>query len=206
MKAIIRCPSLACAAALFASALLLAPGSSFAFTAGTSLRSAAATNNNHRRNLMMFSGGGSGDDVDEEGQAKEKVPLGTYNPLRLAVLKLGFTELRWTSPLNYEKRDGQYKCANCGTLLFTAEASTIQGVGGPASSERPRARFPCTASGTGGSNAAVASARVTWDMCFRTGQDEWMWWTMPVFWMAFPHQICRWATQTRLVLVCHDIA
>ena len=81
---------------------------------------------------MMFSGGGSGDDVDvDEGQAKEKVPIGTYNPFRLAVLKLGFTELRWTSPLNYEKRDGQYKCANCGTLLFTAEGKYNSGSGWP---------------------------------------------------------------------------
>ena len=133
----IRRPSLAYAA-IFASALLVAPGSSFAhafhaFTGGTSSRSAAATNNNHRRIPIMFSGGGSGND-DGEGQAaeaKEKVPIGTYNPLRLAVLKLGLTELRWTSPLNYEKRDGKYKCANCGTLLFTADGKYNSGSGWP---------------------------------------------------------------------------
>lgn len=133
MKRIHR-PSLAYAA-IFASALLVAPGSSFAhaFTGGTPSRSAAATNNNHRRNAMMFSGGGSGN-YDGEGQAaeeKEKVPIGTYNPLRLAVLKMGLTELRWTSPLNYEKRDGKYKCANCGTLLFTADGKYNSGSGWP---------------------------------------------------------------------------
>ena len=135
MKARMHRPSLACsAAALFISALLVAPSSSFAqaFTAGTSLRPAAATNMNHRRNLMMFSGGGSGDDDVNEGKAKEsKVPIGTYNPLRLAVLKLGLTELRWTSPLNYEKRDGKYKCAYCGELLFTADGKYNSGSGWP---------------------------------------------------------------------------
>ena len=43
---------------------------------------------------------------------------GTINPLRLAVLKLGFTEPRFTSPLNYETRAGIYKCANCKSTLF----------------------------------------------------------------------------------------
>jgi len=45
----------------------------------------------------------------------------TYNPFRLAVLKLGFTEPRFTSPLNYEKRDGLYVCANCKSPLFDSE-------------------------------------------------------------------------------------
>lgn len=122
-----RSPPLVCAAAaLFASALLVASDSSFAhaFAAGTSL-SAATSNHHRRRSLMMFSGGSGG---DEEG---EEVPIGTYNPLRLAVLKLGFTELRWTSRLNYEKRDGEYKCANCGTLLFTADGKYNSGSGWP---------------------------------------------------------------------------
>ena len=78
--------------------------------------------------MTMFSGG---NDSETEGGTKEKVPIGTYNPLRLAVLKLGFTELRWTSPLNYEKRDGQYNCANCGTQLFDADGKYDSGSGWP---------------------------------------------------------------------------
>lgn len=96
---------------------------------------------------MMFSGG-EGDDGDQQATAADADPptassattdkessdkqqLGTYNPLRLAVLKLGFTELRWTSPLNYEKRDGAYNCANCGTALFDAAGKYDSGSGWP---------------------------------------------------------------------------
>eukprot|EP00563_Minutocellus_polymorphus_P002265 CAMPEP_0181028702 /NCGR_PEP_ID=MMETSP1070-20121207/4806_1 /TAXON_ID=265543 /ORGANISM="Minutocellus polymorphus, Strain NH13" /LENGTH=173 /DNA_ID=CAMNT_0023105963 /DNA_START=134 /DNA_END=655 /DNA_ORIENTATION=+ len=86
--------------------------------------------------MAMFSGGGdegeeSGANTPETEGGKGKVPIGTYNPLRLAVLKMGFTELRWTSPLNYEKRDGQYKCANCGTHLFNADGKYDSGSGWP---------------------------------------------------------------------------
>lgn len=56
---------------------------------------------------------------------------GTFNPLRLAVLKLGMTELKWTSPLNYEKRPGQYECANCGTPLFDSSGKYDSGSGWP---------------------------------------------------------------------------
>ena len=55
---------------------------------------------------------------DDDDDSKDGSVVGTWNPLRLAVLKLGFTELRFTSPLNYEKRDGLYRCANCQTVLF----------------------------------------------------------------------------------------
>ena len=55
----------------------------------------------------------------------------TFNPLRLAVLKLGMTELKWTSPLNYEKRPGQYECANCGTPLFDSSGKYDSGSGWP---------------------------------------------------------------------------
>mmetsp|Transcript_13153 Transcript_13153/g.27177 ORF Transcript_13153/g.27177 Transcript_13153/m.27177 type:complete len:229 (-) Transcript_13153:463-1149(-) len=63
---------------------------------------------------------------------KSKVSqFGTWNPLRLAVLKLGFTELRFTSPLNYEKRSGSYNCANCGTVLFDSVGKYNSGTGWP---------------------------------------------------------------------------
>lgn len=68
-------------------------------------------------------------DSSEETTIKE---VGrTWNPLRLAVLKLGMTELRWTSPLNYEKRDGTYSCAYCGNNLFDSRGKYDSGSGWP---------------------------------------------------------------------------
>ena len=46
----------------------------------------------------------------------------TWNPLRLLVLKAGFTEPMYTSPLNSEKRDGSYSCAFCGNILFDSSS------------------------------------------------------------------------------------
>ena len=57
--------------------------------------------------------------------------IGTFNPLRLAVLKLGLTELKYTSPLNYENRVGEYDCANCGTTLFDSNGKYDSGSGWP---------------------------------------------------------------------------
>ena len=80
-------------------------------------------------------GGGAGDDEENAGATatatKSSDSIGTYNPLRLAVLKLGLTELRWTSPLNYEKREGFYNCANCGTRLFDSQGKYDSGSGWP---------------------------------------------------------------------------
>ena len=53
------------------------------------------------------------------------------NPLRLAVLRLGWTEPAWTSPLNYGKRDGDFECAGCGQRLFTGTAKFDSGTGWP---------------------------------------------------------------------------
>ena len=53
------------------------------------------------------------------------------NPLRLAVLRLGFTEPAFTSPLNYDKRDGEYQCAGCGNVLFDHQAKFNSGSGWP---------------------------------------------------------------------------
>jgi len=46
----------------------------------------------------------------------------TWNPLRLAVLRLGLTEPMATSPLNYGKYDGEFTCAYCGQTLFDSSA------------------------------------------------------------------------------------
>jgi len=96
----------------------------------------------------MFSGGSDGETevaalkppvVDESAENKkssgvndpESKNSGTKNPLRLAVLKLGVTEPRFTSPLNYEERDGIYKCAGCGTTLFDSRGKYNSGSGWP---------------------------------------------------------------------------
>ncbi|KAL9191244.1 hypothetical protein ACHAXT_000950 [Thalassiosira profunda] len=57
--------------------------------------------------------------------------MGTWNPLSLAVLKLGFTEPAWTSPLNYKKAEGTYLCANCRTPLFSSTGKYDSGSGWP---------------------------------------------------------------------------
>lgn len=55
----------------------------------------------------------------------------TWNPLRLAVLRLGFTEPAMTSPLNYGKFDGEFSCAYCGAPLFDSSAKYDSGSGWP---------------------------------------------------------------------------
>ena len=62
---------------------------------------------------------------------KDEEFQGTVNPLRLAVLKLGLTELKFTSPLNYEKRIGSYNCASCGSYLFDLQGKYDSGSGWP---------------------------------------------------------------------------
>jgi peptide-methionine (R)-S-oxide reductase len=63
-------------------------------------------------------------DTDNKG-------AGTWNPMSLAVLRLGFTEPAWTSPLNYQKAAGTYKCASCGTALFSSNGKFDSGSGWP---------------------------------------------------------------------------
>ena len=45
------------------------------------------------------------------------------------------TELPGSSPLNYEKREGSYHCANCGIELFKSTAKFDSGSGWPSFSE-----------------------------------------------------------------------
>ena len=45
------------------------------------------------------------------------------------------TELPGSSPLNYEKREGSYHCANCGIELFKSSAKFDSGSGWPSFSE-----------------------------------------------------------------------
>lgn len=70
-------------------------------------------------------------------KAKEEETMGdnykvkTWNPFRLAVLRLGMTELPAISPLNYGKYDGTFNCAYCGQELFDSSAKYDSGSGWP---------------------------------------------------------------------------
>ena len=66
-----------------------------------------------------------------DDNAEGKIEAKTWNPLRLAVLKLGMTEPAWTSPWNYQKKEGTFSCAYCGQDLFDSNAKYDSGSGWP---------------------------------------------------------------------------
>jgi peptide-methionine (R)-S-oxide reductase len=76
----------------------------------------------NRKDTMCFS---SKDDEQEDFEVQ------TWNPLRLAVLKLGLTEPAMTSPFNYGKKEGIFTCAYCGKELFDSNAKYDSGSGWP---------------------------------------------------------------------------
>jgi peptide-methionine (R)-S-oxide reductase len=55
----------------------------------------------------------------------------TLSPDQFYVLRQHGTERAGTSPLNYEKRSGVFKCAACGQPLFTADTKFESGTGWP---------------------------------------------------------------------------
>lgn len=69
--------------------------------------------------------------ASEPEDKDQSAVIGTWNPFRLAVLKLGLTEPKYLSPLNYEKRQGTYACANCGSNLFDSKGKYDSGSGWP---------------------------------------------------------------------------
>lgn len=52
-------------------------------------------------------------------------------PEQYRVLRKEGTEPAWTSPLNDEKRKGQFVCAGCGTPLFSSDMKFDSGTGWP---------------------------------------------------------------------------
>jgi peptide-methionine (R)-S-oxide reductase len=62
--------------------------------------------------------------TDEEWRQK-------LNPAQFQVLRKHGTERAGTSPLNAEKRTGQFVCAGCGKPLFTSDTKFESGTGWP---------------------------------------------------------------------------
>jgi peptide-methionine (R)-S-oxide reductase len=62
--------------------------------------------------------------TDEEWQA-------TLSPKQYQVLREHGTEPRGSSPLNGEKRPGEFLCAGCGQALFSSETKYESGTGWP---------------------------------------------------------------------------
>ena len=52
-------------------------------------------------------------------------------PTQYQVMRCHGTEMAGTSPLNKEKRAGMYRCAACGTPLFSSETKFDSGTGWP---------------------------------------------------------------------------
>ena len=55
----------------------------------------------------------------------------TLTPEQFHVLREHGTERAGTSPLNFEKRSGTFKCAGCGQPLFTSDTKFESGTGWP---------------------------------------------------------------------------
>ncbi len=67
-------------------------------------------------------------DVAEKTDADWKK---TLSPEQFRILRQHGTERPGSSPLNYEKREGQFSCAACGQPLFTADTKYESGSGWP---------------------------------------------------------------------------
>jgi len=66
--------------------------------------------------------GNDDDDDNNKNKNEEKeIKRLTNNPLRLAVLRLGMTELKGTSMYNYGTQNGRFDCAYCGEELFDSD-------------------------------------------------------------------------------------
>ena len=62
--------------------------------------------------------------TDEEWQA-------SLSPSQYQVLRQHGTEMRGSSPLNFEKRSGMFACAGCGEPLFSSDTKYESGSGWP---------------------------------------------------------------------------
>ena len=121
-----KCSTVATVVAMF---LLATVTSTEAFV---SSRRHSSPNMQCLNKTMRFSSSNeNGDGNQTVKPKKQEYQIQTWNPLALLVLKLGFTELRWTSPFNYGKRDGVFNCALCGQELFDTTGKYDSGSGWP---------------------------------------------------------------------------
>ena len=67
-------------------------------------------------------------DATERSEAEWQALL---TPDQYKVLRKHGTERAGTSPLNHEKRQGLFRCAGCGTALFSSETKFESGTGWP---------------------------------------------------------------------------
>ena len=80
---------------------------------------------------MCFSSTKEDEKETKNDTENNEIKMQTWNPFRLAVLRLGLTEFPMTSPFNYGKYDGQFTCAYCGNLLFDSNSKYESGSGWP---------------------------------------------------------------------------
>ena len=101
-------------------AFLLASIAAVLVVGGESFVQANILDRRNTKKTMCFSGSNQEDESETITTAtnKESFKVQTWNPFRLAVLRLGMTEFPATSPLNYGKYDGEFACAYCGNVLF----------------------------------------------------------------------------------------
>ncbi|WP_428246282.1 peptide-methionine (R)-S-oxide reductase MsrB [Ferrovibrio sp.] len=62
----------------------------------------------------------------EDAEWRQRLDAAAYQVLRHAA-----TERPYTSPLNHEKRAGQFLCAGCGSTLFDSDTKFDSGCGWP---------------------------------------------------------------------------
>jgi hypothetical protein len=84
-----------------------------------------ARRSSHRNKTAMKSSSDNDNQAVQDTLQDDKASfeVQTWNPLRLAVLRLGLTE----PALNYGKKDGTFRCAYCGQTLFDSNAKYDSG-------------------------------------------------------------------------------